>query len=109
MDTAGTGFLVETTSGSPCDTGHVDPSVCVDNQPQELAAADQGSSAQVTATVAIANAANFNPQPTPVQQANVILLVFEGGTAVAVPLDSAITIVGNGQVSLYGFGQPSTP
>jgi Protein of unknown function (DUF4232) len=109
IDPAGSGFLVRVGAGSPCGTGPIDPSLCVDNQAIELAPAGQGSLAQVTVIVAIANALNFDPEPTPTHQAHMIVLKFPQASGVVIPLNQDVTLIPNGQVFLYGFGQLSTP
>jgi hypothetical protein len=101
--------------GPDCGSLPIDYQACVSNAPIELqpgAPTPSGSvlPGQVTVTIAIANALNFDPEPTPTFQASYILFTFAGaGDFVTVPFAQPVTLIPSGQVRLAGYGPASTP
>ncbi len=102
--------------GGDCGTPPVDPETCVDSSFVEMPAAQATPSSvatsQVTLTLAIANAANFDPQPTPLLDASSIRLTFTNARgANTIPLAQPVTLIPSGQVTLTGYGSttPATP
>ncbi len=98
-------------TGLPCGTPPIGVQTCVDDVPVELppgAATPNGLAfpGQVTVTVAVANALNFDPVPTPTYQASYLLLTFpDVAGAVSVPF--SVTLIPTGQVRLSGYGPSS--
>jgi hypothetical protein len=107
-DPDGQGFIVDVSEDSPCGTGALDPPNCVEHQPIELAAEGSSFSSAIV-TIAIANANNFDPVPTPTRQAHAIVLKFPGASGVVIPLDQDVTLIPSGQVLLYSYGPAPIP
>lgn len=112
-DDAGLGVSVSVdNTGNPCGTGVVDPMTCVDSAPLTLSFGaptpnTTDSPGQLSVTVAIANALNFDPEPTPTYQAHTIVLKFPGASGVMIPLNQDVTLIPSGQVFLHGYGPSS--
>jgi hypothetical protein len=106
-------FVAVDTSAPRCGSPPIDAKTCVDNVPIQLAPGSPtpngpATPGQVTVTVAIANALNFEPSPILTYQASSLYLTFaDAGSAVSVPFTAPVTLIPSGQVSLRGYGPSS--
>jgi hypothetical protein len=109
LDAAGDPLdIVVDPHGAACEPDDLDPTVCVNDVPLELAPGAPtptiGTPGQITVTVAIANAANFDPLPTPTFEAHAFVIKFPGIDGVVISLEEPLTLITDGQVRLHGYG-----
>jgi hypothetical protein len=108
LPSSGPGFPIDIDyAAQPCGTGATDATLCAVTGPIDLPPGGPTPAAespgQIGITIGIANAANFEPQPTPTYEAHAIALKFPGASGVVIPLPQGVTLIPSGQVHLQGF------